>query len=130
MNNRLNLVIPFITLVIMMLGFGVIIPILPDRVVGLGGSGIAMGLNNACMSLGRVIGPLWAGSTIAINTPLPFITGTAIMLLSFFVSLIFLKGTSSPEPIPVIESVNLAISTFVRFLLAPLSGNGDCPMGF
>lgn len=58
------------------------------------GQGIAMGLNNSYMSLGRVVGPIWAGIAIDINLYFPFITGAAIMLLGFLASLYFLK----PEP--------------------------------
>jgi len=43
MQNRRNLTILFATLVIMMMGFGIIIPILPDLVVAFGGSGLQMG---------------------------------------------------------------------------------------
>ncbi len=53
--------------------------------------GIAMGLNNAFMSLGRVMGPLWAGWVIDINLVYPFSTGAVIMLLGFGASLFFLK---------------------------------------
>jgi len=70
------------------------------------GQGIAMGLNNAYMSLGRVIGPLWAGVVIDINLFYPFITGAAIMLLSFIASLVYLKGTPSPEQKPAMESAD------------------------
>jgi len=56
------------------------------------GQGIAMGLNNAYMSLGRVVGPLWAGVVIDINLYYPFITGAAIMLLGFIASLIYLRS--------------------------------------
>jgi DHA1 family multidrug resistance protein-like MFS transporter len=34
-----------------------------------GGQGSAMGLNNAFMSLGRIVGPLWAGFAFDINLP-------------------------------------------------------------
>jgi DHA1 family multidrug resistance protein-like MFS transporter len=56
------------------------------------GQGIAMGLNNAYMSLGRVIGPLWAGMVIDINLYFPFITGAIVMLLGFIASLIYLRS--------------------------------------
>ena len=56
------------------------------------GQGIAMGLNNAYMSLGRVIGPLWAGIVIDINLFFPFITGAAIMLIGFIASLVYLRS--------------------------------------
>lgn len=48
-----------------------------------------MGLNNACMSLGRIIGPIWAGTVIDINLGYLFITGAIIMLLAFVASLFF-----------------------------------------
>jgi DHA1 family multidrug resistance protein-like MFS transporter len=53
--------------------------------------GIAMGLNNAYMSLGRVLGPLWAGVMIDVDLRYPFFTGSVIMLLGFIASLFFLK---------------------------------------
>lgn len=55
------------------------------------GQGIAMGLNNAYMSLGRVIGPIWAGVVIDIDLFFPFITGAAVMLIGFIASLIYLR---------------------------------------
>jgi len=69
------------------------------------GQGIAMGLNNAYMSLGRVIGPLWAGAIIDINLSFPFITGAAIMLLGFFASLVFLKGEEKQKSKSAIETI-------------------------
>ena len=70
------------------------------------GQGIAMGLNNAYMSLGRVIGPLWAGAVIDINMFFPFITGAAVMMLGFLASLAYLKEVPSPRPKPAIESAD------------------------
>jgi DHA1 family multidrug resistance protein-like MFS transporter len=55
------------------------------------GQGIAMGLNNAYMSLGRVLGPLWAGLVIDINIHFPFLTGALIMLGGFLASLFLLQ---------------------------------------
>jgi DHA1 family multidrug resistance protein-like MFS transporter len=43
MGQTRNLTILFSTLVIMMMGFGIIIPILPDLVVAFGGAGVEMG---------------------------------------------------------------------------------------
>jgi DHA1 family multidrug resistance protein-like MFS transporter len=70
------------------------------------GQGIAMGLNNAYMSLGRVIGPLWAGAVIDINMFFPFITGAFIMLLGFLASLIYLQKESFSKAEPVIEATD------------------------
>ena len=60
MQNKRNLVILFITLVIMMMGFGIIIPILPDLVVKFGGSGVAMGILMAIFSAMQFLfSPMW-----------------------------------------------------------------------
>ncbi|MFL7869007.1 MAG: MFS transporter [Anaerolineales bacterium] len=63
------------------------------------GQGIAMGLNNAFMSLGRVIGPLWAGVVIDVNLTFPFITGAIVMLIGFIASLLYLRGDAPPKTV-------------------------------
>jgi DHA1 family multidrug resistance protein-like MFS transporter len=54
--------------------------------------GIAMGLSNSFVSLGRIFGPLVGGYAFDINILLPYIGGAAVMLIGFFVSLTGLKG--------------------------------------
>jgi DHA1 family multidrug resistance protein-like MFS transporter len=54
--------------------------------------GIAMGLNNSFMSAGRIIGPVWAGYLFDYNISAPYISGGAVMLISFIISLIFLRN--------------------------------------
>jgi DHA1 family multidrug resistance protein-like MFS transporter len=54
--------------------------------------GIAMGLSNSFVSLGRIFGPLLGGTTFDISILLPYIGGAVVMLIGFFVSLIGLKG--------------------------------------
>jgi len=61
------------------------------------GQGIAMGLNNSFMSLGRVVGPLLAGTLIDINLNLPYISGSLITLLGFILCLYLLKPTSETQ---------------------------------
>ena len=56
------------------------------------GQGVAMGLNNAYMSLGRVVGPLWAGAALDLNINFPFMTGALVMLISFAASLFYLSS--------------------------------------
>jgi len=70
------------------------------------GQGIAMGLNNAYMSLGRVIGPLWAGLIIDINIHFPFITGAIIMLIGFFASMAYLSNETSSTTEPAMEATD------------------------
>jgi DHA1 family multidrug resistance protein-like MFS transporter len=55
------------------------------------GQGIAMGLNNSFMSLGRVVGPLLAGMLFDIRISLPYISGGLVALTGFLLCLKFLK---------------------------------------
>jgi DHA1 family multidrug resistance protein-like MFS transporter len=58
------------------------------------GQGVAMGLNNSFMSLGRIVGPSWAGFVFDANLSLPYLTGSIVMLIGFVLSLFGLR----PEP--------------------------------
>jgi len=62
------------------------------------GQGVAMGFNNAFMSLGRSVGPLWAGFIYDINLAYPYWSGSIIMLAGFVISMFKLK---SDEPVQV-----------------------------
>jgi DHA1 family multidrug resistance protein-like MFS transporter len=62
------------------------------------GQGIAMGLNNSFMSLGRSVGPLWAGFTYDLNSAYPYWSGSAIMLMGFVISLMRLRPDEDPLP--------------------------------
>jgi DHA1 family multidrug resistance protein-like MFS transporter len=55
------------------------------------GQGIAMGLNNSFMSLGRVVGPILAGALFDINIQLPYLSGGIATLLGFILCLQLLK---------------------------------------
>ncbi len=48
--------------------------------------GSIMGLNSAATSLGRVIGPLWAGYLYEINIEFPYLSGAAALVLGLLVS--------------------------------------------
>jgi DHA1 family multidrug resistance protein-like MFS transporter len=52
--------------------------------------GIAMGLSNSFVSLGRIVGPILGGVVLDINLNLPYISGAAFMLVAFFISLIWI----------------------------------------
>lgn len=54
--------------------------------------GMAMGLSNSFMSLGRIGGPTLAGVAFDINIEYPNLGGAAVMLAGFLVSLIWIKG--------------------------------------
>jgi DHA1 family multidrug resistance protein-like MFS transporter len=51
------------------------------------GQGVAMGLSNSFMSLGRIVGPLWAGFIFDVNFNYPYLSGALILFLGFLVSL-------------------------------------------
>ena len=55
------------------------------------GQGLAMGLTNSFMSLGRVVGPLWAGVLFDANIHLPYLSGAVVMLIGFGLSLFYLS---------------------------------------
>jgi len=66
------------------------------------GQGTAMGLGNTFLSLGRIVGPLWAGFIFDVRLTLPYLSGAAIMALGFLASLIWgspqSRVTSQPQP--------------------------------
>jgi DHA1 family multidrug resistance protein-like MFS transporter len=64
------------------------------------GQGVAMGLNNSFMSLGRTFGPLWAGFVYDVNMSYPYWSGSIIMLVGFVISLLRLKPEKSSLPEP------------------------------
>ena len=53
--------------------------------------GAVLGVSNSFMSLGRVVGPLWAGMLIDVNVILPYLSGAVIMLLIYLASLVWMK---------------------------------------
>lgn len=61
------------------------------------GQGAAMGLSNSFVSLGRVVGPIYAGVIFDVNPSLPYISGAVILLVCFAISLVWL-GRDIPQP--------------------------------
>lgn len=57
--------------------------------------GSLMGLNMAFASLGRVIGPMWAGFVFDVNITYPFASGIVVLLIGFMVSLIGMHVVST-----------------------------------
>lgn len=51
------------------------------------GQGVSMGLSNSFMSLGRILGPIWAGWIFDVNFNYPYLTGSLILFLGFLISL-------------------------------------------
>lgn len=76
-----------ITLIIF-LGTSILRPVLNTLVSKMAGSeqGFAMGMNNAYMSIGNVLGPTLAGTLYDINIIYPFIMGFMILLITLLLA--------------------------------------------
>jgi len=59
--------------------------------------GIAMGLSNSFISLGRIVGPIGGGVALDVYAGLPYLSGAAVMLLGFGMSLIWLPKSTIEE---------------------------------
>jgi DHA1 family multidrug resistance protein-like MFS transporter len=61
------------------------------------GQGVAMGLSNSFMSLGRIAGPIWAGFIFDVNVDYPYLSGSALMFVGFLISLAWVsQGKEEP----------------------------------
>lgn len=54
------------------------------------GQGVAMGFNSSAISLGQIIGPIFAGIVFDINPNLPYVSGALIMFVGFVLSLFWI----------------------------------------
>ncbi|HET9911382.1 MAG TPA: MFS transporter [Anaerolineales bacterium] len=61
--------------------------------------GTVMGLNSAATSLGRVIGPLWAGYLYEVNIEFPYLSGAAALVVGLLVSWFGLRSQMEQEEI-------------------------------
>lgn len=57
--------------------------------------GFAMGMNNAYMSIGNVIGPLLAGVLYDVNIIYPFILGLAMLLVTMFITVMWQRSRTA-----------------------------------
>jgi DHA1 family multidrug resistance protein-like MFS transporter len=62
------------------------------------GQGATMGLSNSFMNLGRIVGPIWAGCLYDVNSIYPYLSGAAIMLVAFAISVVWIRP---PNEAPV-----------------------------
>jgi len=54
------------------------------------GQGAAMGLSNSFVSLGRVVGPIWAGAVFDLDPNYPYVSGAVILFIVFLLSLLWM----------------------------------------
>jgi DHA1 family multidrug resistance protein-like MFS transporter len=71
------------------------------------GQGVAMGLSNSFMSLGRIVGPIWAGFIFDVNLDYPYLSGAAILFIGFLISLVWV---TQGQPATVSAGSNPATS--------------------
>lgn len=74
------------------------------------GQGQVMGLNNSFQSLGRGLGPLWAGVAFDFYSTLSFLTGALVQLIAFGFSLRMLQPdetTLTPSNLPAVEAIQI-----------------------
>jgi DHA1 family multidrug resistance protein-like MFS transporter len=62
--------------------------------------GLTMGVNNSFSSLGRILGPAWAGFLFDVNMDYPFLSSAGIMLVGLLISLVWISPEKT-EIIPV-----------------------------
>jgi DHA1 family multidrug resistance protein-like MFS transporter len=62
--------------------------------------GVAMGLNEAFVNLGRIVGPLIGGITFDINFNLPYLSGAAVLFIGFLVSLVGVSPDGDAAKVP------------------------------
>jgi len=69
--------------------------------------GAVMGLSNSFMSLGRIVGPIWAGFVFDLNPLYPYLSGSAFMLIGFLISLVAVKapGPKTIENMPAYDQL-------------------------
>ena len=61
------------------------------------GQGMAMGLSNAFMSLGRIVGPILAGVLLDANLSLPYLSGGLVFFVCFVLAIAKLRPTPMSE---------------------------------
>jgi len=83
----------FVITMIIFLSTSILRPVLTTLISKLAGNeqGFAMGMNNAYMSIGNVLGPLLAGALYDVNIIYPFVLGLIVLVITTIGSIIW-KG--------------------------------------
>lgn len=84
----------FVITMIIFLSTSILRPVLTTLISKLAGKeqGFAMGMNNAYMSIGNVLGPLLAGTLYDVNIIYPFVLGLVVLVITTIGSIMW-KGT-------------------------------------
>jgi len=73
------------------------------------GKGAVMGLSNSFISLGRILGPIWAGFAFDIHVDYPYLSGSVIMFIGFLMSLFWLQERVKSSKV---EGIHTKIDSF------------------
>jgi DHA1 family multidrug resistance protein-like MFS transporter len=84
----------FMITLVVFLATSILRPVLNTLISKLAGNeqGFAMGMNNAYMSIGNVIGPLLAGVLYDVNILYPFVLGFVVLGITIMVSMVWQKS--------------------------------------
>ena len=84
----------FMITLVVFLSTSILRPVLNTLISKLAGNeqGFAMGMNNAYMSIGNVIGPLLAGVLYDVNILYPFVLGFVVLGITIMVSVVWQKN--------------------------------------
>ncbi|MFC6037935.1 MFS transporter [Paenisporosarcina macmurdoensis] len=84
----------FMITLVVFLSTSILRPVLNTLISKLAGNeqGFAMGMNNAYMSIGNVIGPLLAGVLYDVNILYPFVLGFVVLGITIMVSMVWQKN--------------------------------------
>ena len=89
--DRRQLTVLALALIVVMLGFGMAMPVFPFMIT-------QMGLNNSFISLGQIAGPIWGGFAFDVNASYPYLSGAVILFVGFLVALARLAHRPEKAP--------------------------------
>ncbi|KAF0816800.1 MULTISPECIES: MFS transporter [unclassified Cytobacillus] len=89
----------FVISLIIFLATSILRPVLTTLISKMAGNeqGFAMGMNNAYMSIGNVLGPTIAGILYDVRITYPFVLGLVLLLVTLFITMAWQKREPKPK---------------------------------
>lgn len=89
----------FVISLIIFLATSILRPVLTTLISKMAGNeqGFAMGMNNAYMSIGNVLGPTIAGVLYDVRITYPFVLGLALLIVTLFITIAWQKKEPKPK---------------------------------
>ncbi len=103
MSLAVNFVTTLLALAFFSLALALVSPALNAYISAFAGEhqGTVMGLNSAATSLGRVVGPLWAGYLYEINIEYPYFSGAGVLILGLVVCILGMRPARQTQEAPI-----------------------------